>query len=136
MTRGERNNNPLNIRRTKSKWLGLKEEVKDKAFCEFRTLPYGFRAAFKLFQSYYLKHKCITLRQVISRWAPESENNTKAYIDTVAKYTGINPDDMLPSPMKSKDTWVSIAIAMGRVECNKVFPRAMAEAGYDMSVLR
>jgi len=134
MTRGERNNNPLNIRRTKSHWLGMKDEVKDTAFCEFKTLPWGFRAAFKLLQIYYTKYKRCTLEQIITRWAPPSENNTSGYIQQVVKQTSLNPRQLLPHPLKVKSTWVDIVLAMAYVECAKHFPRTVAEAGYDLSV--
>ena len=81
MTRGERNNNPLNIRRSKAQWLGMRDFPTDKQFCEFQNITWGFRAAFMLLSTYYLKHKCCTIRQVITRWAPPSENNTANYID-------------------------------------------------------
>ena len=133
MTRGERNNNPLNIRRTKSQWLGMRDQVTDNDFCEFKTLPWGFRAAFKLLQIYYTKYKRCTLEQIITRWAPPVENNTSAYIDRVVKETCLNPRQLLPHPLKVKTTWVDIVSAMAVVECGKRFPRSVVEAGYDLS---
>ena len=47
MTRGLRNNNPLNIRRNKTKWQGLSVTQTDKSFFQFKTMAYGYRAAFK-----------------------------------------------------------------------------------------
>lgn len=86
--RGLRNNNPLNIRRTQSKWLGEVDSLKgqrDTAFCQFSKLCYGYRAAGKLLQTYQTKYKLYVLNQIIGRWAPPSENNTKAYATRVAQ---------------------------------------------------
>ncbi|MGF2651544.1 hypothetical protein ACQUWL_20955 [Serratia marcescens] len=33
-----------------------------------------------------------TITGIISRWAPASENNTQAYINSVAQATGVTPD--------------------------------------------
>ena len=96
--RGIRNNNPLNIRRTKSRWIGMKAEVTDQAFCEFTSLAYGFRAAFVLLRQYYVKYQLVTIDQIIHRWAPPSENYTAVYVKNVCKITGLSPDELLPHP--------------------------------------
>ena len=51
--RGIRNNNPLNIRHSADQWQGACEEQKDKSFVQFKTMAYGYRAAWKTLQSYY-----------------------------------------------------------------------------------
>ena len=53
MKRGIRNNNPLNIRHSVDQWQGASEEQKDKSFVQFKTMAYGYRAAWKTLQSYY-----------------------------------------------------------------------------------
>ncbi len=54
LPRGIRNNNPLNIRRSKDKWQGLRALQTDTAFCQFETMAYGWRAAFVLLtRTYY-----------------------------------------------------------------------------------
>ena len=45
--------------------------------------------------AYGQKHGINTLRGVISRWAPESENNTKSYVDTVSKRLSLDPDQKI-----------------------------------------
>ena len=57
MTRGLRNNNPLNIRRNNTKWQGLSATQTDKSFFQFKTMAYGYRAAFKTLQTYILNKK-------------------------------------------------------------------------------
>lgn len=92
--RGIRNNNPLNIR-IGNKWKGLKTPNTDGAFDQFISVQWGYRAAFIILRNYINKHKCNTVRKIISRFAPSSENNTAAYIKTVCKKTGYQPDQEL-----------------------------------------
>lgn len=51
IARGERNNNPGNIRHG-SKWRGLSIEQADREFCQFVSPEYGIRAIYKLLQTY------------------------------------------------------------------------------------
>ncbi len=46
--RGIRNCNPLNIRRSKDQWKGMAEAQSDRAFVQFKSLEWGWRAAFYL----------------------------------------------------------------------------------------
>ena len=115
--RGYRNNNPGNIRLTSSKWQGLCKEQKDGVFCQFVNLTYGFRAMLKLLDNYYLKHNCIDVRSIISRWAPVGDgNNTKAYINYVAENSGVTPAKPLLQPRVDKSFWVRFVIAMSEME--------------------
>ena len=47
MTRGIKNNNPLNIRHSADQWQGAREEQTDKEFVQFTSMAYGYRAAWK-----------------------------------------------------------------------------------------
>ena len=92
ITLGLRNNNPLNIVSSQSfKWLGQTGKV--GGFCKFATMAYGYRAAFINLSNYNKKHGIYSIRQIISRWCPESDkrNNTQAYIDFVCKHMGVEP---------------------------------------------
>ena len=102
MKRGIRNNNPLNIRRSNDSWIGARPEQTDKEFVQFQTMAYGYRAAWKILQSYY-QHFCtlskhFTVRSIISRWAPPTENDTEAYIRSVLLLTGIGGKENLLPP--------------------------------------
>ena len=81
--RGFRNNNPLNIRKG-SNWKGLSPVKADKSFCVFISMRYGIRAAIYLLLKYYKVYKLHTLYDIISRWAPQNENNTSHYCNIVA----------------------------------------------------
>jgi hypothetical protein len=87
-----RNNNPGNIRRSKEKWKGMAEEQTDTAFVQFKSIEYGYRALFVIIRNYVTKHNCKTVRHIITRWAPPSENDTEAYIADVCSYTGMRSD--------------------------------------------
>lgn len=50
--RGLRNCNPLNIRRTADLWQGLAERQPDPEFFTFRSMPWGYRAAFIVLRTY------------------------------------------------------------------------------------
>ena len=97
-SRGFRNNNPFNIKQTDIDWLGeesigLKDD--DPTFEEFILLEYGVRAGAKLLQNYQSRHGLNTLRQIITRFAPPSENDTDSYIASVARRTHWLPDQHL-----------------------------------------
>ena len=98
LPRGIRNNNPLNIRRSKDQWKGLRAQQTDSQFCQFETLEYGWRAAFYLLtRTYYHKYRLYTIRAIISKWAPPNENLTATYIENVSRLTGIPPDEPIGS---------------------------------------
>jgi len=90
--RGIRNNNPGNIRRNSTKWQGLAAVQNDSAFFQFTAPDYGIRALARLLVNYQDVHGLNTIRGIISRYAPSSENNTTAYIDAVAAHVGASPD--------------------------------------------
>ena len=113
LPRGIRNNNPLNIRRSKDQWKGLADAQTDRAFCQFKSLEYGWRAAFYLLtRTYYHKYRLYTIRTIIRRWAPPGENNTEAYIANVSRLTGIDPDDPIGIPLEKPSRWMMVGVAM------------------------
>ena len=117
-SRGIRNNNPLNIRRSGDNWQGLRTLQEDREFCQFSSMAYGWRAAFVILcKTYYGKYKLKTIRALITRWAPPKENNTEAYIRRVTDRIGIGPDTVLGSPQEHPAQWMMIAMAMAIVEC-------------------
>ena len=112
--RGIRNHNPLNIRRSKDQWKGMRPVQQDAAFCQFETLEYGWRAAFYLLtRTYYHKYRLYTIRGIISRWAPpQDHNDTEAYIRNVSRLTGIDPDEPLGIPSDRPARWQLLGLAM------------------------
>lgn len=94
MERGILNNNPGNIRRSATKWHGLKKVQFDKVFCQFETMAYGIRAFFVLMKTYRYKYGLKTPREIIKRYAPASENNVPAYL-LFLEYKGLVLDNEL-----------------------------------------
>lgn len=88
VTRGIRNNNPGNIRRSKDKWQGLSPTQTDSEFFQFKDPIYGLRALAILLINYQDDHQLRTIERIINRWAPPNENDTGAYALAVAKSTG------------------------------------------------
>ncbi|MEQ4987013.1 structural protein [Proteus vulgaris] len=113
IARGERNNNPGNIRHG-SKWQGLSAEQTDKDFCQFISPEYGIRAIYKLLQTYQKKYGLNTIKTIINRYAPPNENNTIGYINRISKEIGIEID--IPINTQLKNVIIPLAIAIVNIE--------------------
>ena len=88
--RGIRNNNPGNIDWHKNiNWQGMDENQHDGRFIRFETPEHGLRAMARVLRTYQQKHKLNTIRKIVSRWAPPSENRTGSYVNAISKKTGI-----------------------------------------------
>lgn len=92
-SRGIRNNNPGNIR-WGDEWQGLVPQAQrtDKSFCQFISPEYGIRAMIIILRHYQSKYGLKTITGIVKRWAPPNENDTQAYIRSVAKATGTDAD--------------------------------------------
>lgn len=93
-TRGERNNNPGNIRISANAWQGKTAGI-DTAFETFVDARSGIRALAVNLRTYGSKYGLRSVRQLVSRYAPASENNTEAYIRAVASALGVGIDEAL-----------------------------------------
>ncbi|BDD04409.1 hypothetical protein [Aureibacter tunicatorum] len=82
---GIRNNNPMNLRKTYINWKG--EVVSNNAFEQFSSLAYGIRAGALNVLNKLKKGR--TLTSLINEYAPPHENKTQAYINYIAKLTGL-----------------------------------------------
>ena len=113
MTRGMRNNNPLNIRRVVgTSWKGeIVSPIEDKQFVQFTSLTYGLRAAFCILRTYRNKHHAVCIEDIITRWAPPTENDTHKYILDVCKLTGFGGKERL-----TENNWPQLVKAMARIE--------------------
>ena len=102
LPRGLRNNNPLNIRHSASRWQGARAEQTDKAFVQFTSMTMGYRAAWRILETYYkhfeAQHKPFTPRNIILRWAPPNENDSEAYIRSVCRLTNLASNEPLMRP--------------------------------------
>lgn len=94
-TPGLRNNNPGNIRvDPDTTWVG--QVGSDSAgFVCFDTPEHGLRAAARVLKNYQLKYGLANVKQIITRWAPPSENDTAAYIKDVCQRLSVEPEDWI-----------------------------------------
>lgn len=116
--RGIRNNNPLNIMRG-CNWKGLRKVQTDSRFCQFESMAWGLRAGFLLIKN-YMTGKCAdrvhrsTIRMIVTKWAPPSENNTNNYINFVSNKSGINQFEVVH--WSDREKVVAIVHAMAWME--------------------
>lgn len=100
--RGLRNNNPLNIHHSASRWQGVRAEQTDKAFVQFTSMMMGYRAAWRILESYYNHFEAqqvpFTARNIILRWAPPDENDSEAYIRSICRLTSLAGNEALKRP--------------------------------------
>lgn len=87
-------NNPLNIR-TSSHYAWNGQNGSTRGFCNFENVAKCRRAGAYLLMRSYRRAGATKLGEVITRWAPATENNTNAYINFVCKRTGFKPDTEL-----------------------------------------
>jgi len=93
-----RNNNPLNIRES-ADWKGERAVNLDKAFEEFKTPEYGFRAAYIILLR-YLEEQNNNIALIINKWAPSNENHTGKYIEYIANKMQLSPvDEITPNDL-------------------------------------
>ena len=114
MSRGLRNCNPGNIRQSRSNFKGEVRPSRDSAFKQFESMAYGYRAMFVLLNSYHKRYGLTTIREMISRWAPPTENFTEGYIRFVSERSGISADTEVDS--RSERDMIPIVAAMSEIE--------------------
>lgn len=129
LPRGLRNNNPGNIRRNSDVFQGEVSPSRDKEFKQFKTMPYGYRAVFKILLNYHRNYKLTTIRKMIGRWAPENENNTSAYVSLVSKHAGIGPDDTISF---DREQMIRIVAGMSKVENGREADMSEVIAGWNL----
>ncbi len=111
--RGERNNNPGNLRHGEP-WQGLSAQQTDKDFCQFVSTEYGIRAIYVLMRTYEKKYGLCSIREIINRYAPPKENNTEGYIQRVAKELNVSTEDCVS--VSKKEVAIALATAVVGVE--------------------
>lgn len=131
-TRGERNNNPGNIRISSVRWQG---EVtgKDKSFCSFSSPTMGIRALARVLLTYYRKYKLDTVACIIDRWAPTVENDTEAYVKSCCVQMCVDKDT--PLKLTSYATLKSLVIAIIKHENGRIiYPDSIISDGVSLAL--
>lgn len=89
--RGIRNNNPGNLNYVGQPGATL-EEGPNARFAKFRTAQDGLVALADQLRR-YSSRGLDTIREVVTTYAPASENDTRGYINQLAQFMGIDPDE-------------------------------------------
>ena len=134
LPRGIRNNNPLNIRKGNN-WQGEVANPTDKEFEQFVSMQMGIRAGFKILKNYMTGYggrvKALTnVHDIIHRWAPPNENNCKAYIDSVCRFSGLHEYERLQFTDRTK--MLALVDGMIRVECGQPVSIDIIASAYDL----
>ena len=124
------NNNPLNIRKVPgTHWQGSLTPAPsprgEGRFVQFESIEFGLRAAFVLLRTYSTKYKLNCIRDIISRWAPPTENDTERYIRNVCLWTGFGGNERL-----TEKEWPRLVQAMARQECGVTLSEEQIQKGY------
>lgn len=130
MSRGLRNCNPGNIRRSKTRYKGEKLPSRDSEFKEFKSMAYGYRAMFVLLDTYSRRYGLCTIRQMLNRYAPPVENFTEGYIRFVSEKTGIAPDEIINT--RAARDMVPVVAAMSQIENGKPAVMADVHRGWEL----
>mgnify|MGYP003440296830 CR=1 FL=1 len=134
MSRGLRNNNPGNIRRSRVRYLGEVRPSRDPDFKEFETMAYGYRAMFVLLDTYRSRYGLDTIRRMLYRYAPPEENLTERYVRYVVDYSGIMPDEVVDT--RSELDMIPIVAAMSKMENGVGANRQEVEEGWRLFVAK
>ena len=132
MSRGLRNNNPGNIRRSRVRYKGEVRPSRDPDFKEFSTMAYGYRAVFVLLDTYRSRYGLTTIRQMLNRYAPPTENFTEGYVRFVADYSGVMPDEVIDT--RSEKDMIPIVAAMSKIENGVAANIEDVERGWELFV--
>ncbi len=77
-------------------------------------MEWGYRAIFVVLNTYRTKYSLETIREMISRWAPASENHTEAYIATVSQRALLDADT--PIDTRQREVMLPLVAAISFVE--------------------
>ena len=129
---GQRNNNPLNIRSVPgTRWKGsLTPDPSPQGegrFVRFVSIEFGLRAAYQILDTYGRKYHALCIEDIISRWAPPSENDTRAYIHSVCTLTGFGGKERL-----TPDRWPALVKAMAVVESRMLLDESILRSAFNL----
>jgi len=129
LTRGLRNNNPGNIDRNfGTAWRGMSaDQSSDSRFIVFDAPEWGIRAMVRILRSYAARG-LVSVRDIIGAWAPPLENDTGAYVASVAAALGIDPTAPVPESKMPDLVEAIIRHENGQ----QPYPPAVIAAGIDL----
>ena len=139
VSRGFRNNNPLNICRGTTHWSGQCATQTDNEFVQFESMASGYRAAWKILATYHrrfttIEKQAFTVENIISRWAPSTDgNDTRRYIQQVVMLTTRMPENKLQRCFDGDNIIEVVIGSLGAQE--NLMPPETQEGMYQLSKL-
>lgn len=127
MTKNVALNNPGNVDRTSIRWQGMSALQDDPRFIRFVAPQWGFRCMARIIKGDY-REGCVTVHELIDRWAPPVENDTHFYVTDVAHRVGIGIDETLTLPGQLLPLLKAIAIHEGGCP----WPDSVLQLGIDL----
>lgn len=126
-TRGERNNNPLNMNFVGQKGATL-EEGKNARFAKFETPYEGLERTVKQLMLYFDgksravgNRKLQTVQDIVKAWAPSADNNdTKGYVKRVSEKLSVSPTEIIN--LNDPEMMYALMNAMSKEEIGKQLP--------------
>lgn len=134
--RAVRNKNPGNIERNDIRWLGMSDDQRnDDRYVVFDSVVYGVRAMAKVLLTYQSEYHLKTVRAMIERYAPPSENDTESYSRHVAAHMGVGVTQTVQLKDESERLYLMVE-AMISVESGNYQPlsEAIIFEGIDMAL--
>lgn len=104
----------------------------DPEFKQFRGEAWGYRAMFVILNTYSAKYNLQTMREMIHRWAPPSENQTDSYVDYVSRVAMLDADT--PLVTTHRETMLPMVAAMSQMENGTKSDWGAVERGWDLFV--
>jgi hypothetical protein len=107
----------------------------DGAFEHFVSMQMGVRAGFKILKNYMTGYggrvrPLTNVHDIIHRWAPPNENNCKAYIESVCRFSGLHEYERLQFADRNK--MLALVDGMIRVECGQPVELDIIASAYDL----
>jgi len=132
MPLGLRNNNPLNIRRVEGQhWQGealpKRGSGEGASFVHFSSLDWGLRAAFCILRTYSVKYHAVCIEDIITRWAPPTENDTRKYICDLCRLTGFGGKERL-----TENEWPKLVKQMALLESGTTLSSELIAKGFEL----
>ena len=83
-----------------------------KGFVEYDSQEHCIRAWWVLMRTYRRRYGCTTVRQIVTRYAPPSENNTERYIQYCCQTVVLGDG----TPIGQDIMYAMLGVAMARME--------------------
>lgn len=128
--RGYNNFNPGNIRRSRVRYLGEVHPSQDTHFKQFESMAWGFRAMFVLLDTYRKRYGLKNLREMLTRYAPPTENHTTKYVNFVSSRSEIAEFSAIDT--RNEKQMIPIVAAMARMENGKDPDMDDVRAGWEL----